>query len=433
MERIRWRPHWFPIGIVTAVAAAATLAVAGSGLLRSPTAVREGSTTSEAESPFESVSALGRLEPLGSVVRLASAPTPGGGGARLAALHVETGDRVEAGEIVARLDSHERRQADLVRAQEEVAVARANLAVVQAGAKAGEIDAQKATIARLEAERRGAIAGDRAEIARLEAELAGERLTQAASIQRLEVEREIAAREFARNERLELDGVISASDLDGRRLTLQTVTESLAAERERLHKTVATLDEQLVAARANARRQAETLAAEIQAARATLERIAEVRPVDIALAEAQVQQAKAALQQAAADLELTYVRAPTAGRVLAVQARPGEAIESSEGIIELGNTTQMLAVAEVYESDIAKVRLGQGATIVSETGAFTGQLQGTVLRIGQRIGKNDVLDTDPAADIDTRVVEVEIAIDPKDSARVAALSNSTVIVELALE
>jgi HlyD family secretion protein len=64
----------------------------------------------------------------------------------------------------------------------------------------------------------------------------------------------------------------------------------------------------------------------------------------------------------------------------------------------------MYAVAEVYETDIAKVRNGQRATVTSAV--FAGTLQGTVAQISKQIGKKDVLNTDPAADTDARAIEV---------------------------
>ncbi|HAA30372.1 MAG TPA: HlyD family secretion protein, partial [Cyanobacteria bacterium UBA8553] len=43
-------------------------------------------------------------------------------------------------------------------------------------------------------------------------------------------------------------------------------------------------------------------------------------------------------------------------RILKIHTRPGETVDAKEGIAELGQTDQMLVVAEVYESDISKVR-----------------------------------------------------------------------------
>ena len=90
----------------------------------------------------------------------------------------------------------------------------------------------------------------------------------------------------------------------------------------------------------------------------------------------------------------------------------------------------MMVVAEIYESDIGKVRLGQKAAITSEGGAFAGELKGTVSEIGLKIGKRDVLDTDPAADVDVRVVEVKIILDPESSRRVSGLTYAKVVVKI---
>lgn len=99
------------------------------------------------------IAALGRLEPQGEVIRL-SAPESQGG-VRVTKLMVNKGDRVRQGQVVAMLDSYFPRLAALEKAQQQVLVAQANLNQVKAGAKAGDISAQKATIARLEAELRG--------------------------------------------------------------------------------------------------------------------------------------------------------------------------------------------------------------------------------------------------------------------------------------
>ena len=70
-----------------------------------------------------------------------------------------------------RLFCSELAAAALKQAQERVRVAQANLAKVKAGAKTGEIEAQKAAIARIEAELSNDIAAQEATVARLEAEL----------------------------------------------------------------------------------------------------------------------------------------------------------------------------------------------------------------------------------------------------------------------
>ena len=97
--------------------------------------------------PAVSVSALGRLEPLGEVIKVA--PPPSLGGSKVAKLLVEEGDRVAAGQIIAILDNYKLKEKAVKLAEEDEKVARANLSIVKAGAKKGEIEAQKAEIARL--------------------------------------------------------------------------------------------------------------------------------------------------------------------------------------------------------------------------------------------------------------------------------------------
>ncbi|HSD11640.1 MAG TPA: efflux RND transporter periplasmic adaptor subunit [Candidatus Binatia bacterium] len=135
---------------------------------------------------------------------------------------------------------------------------------------------------------------------------------------------------------------------------------------------------------------------------------------------------QADLQRAKAELELSVVRAPISGQVLEVHARAGEKV-GPDGIAEIGRTDAMYAIAEVYETDIARIRLGQRAVVTSP--ALPKEAHGTVDRIGLKIGKKDVLDTDPAADTDARVVEVEIRLD--DPKQVAGLTNLRVDVAIA--
>jgi len=137
--------------------------------------------------------------------------------------------------------------------------------------------------------------------------------------------------------------------------------------------------------------------------------------------------ARADLRRAQAELERTHVRAPFDGQVLEVHARDGERV-NGEGIVELGRTQAMYAVAEVYETDIGRVRMGQHAVVRSP--ALPRALHGTVDRIGLEIGKLDALGTDPAARTDARVVEVEIRLDEGEGELAAALTHLQVEIEI---
>lgn len=135
--------------------------------------------------------------------------------------------------------------------------------------------------------------------------------------------------------------------------------------------------------------------------------------------------ARADMAGAEAELRLSQVVSPISGTVLRVFARPGERI-GSDGIVEIGQTDKMYAVAEVYETEITRVRKGQRATVTSP--ALQHPLQGKVERVGLRVGKLDILSTDPAAKTDARVVEVEVRLD--NSEQVAGLTNLQVTVRI---
>ena len=73
----------------------------------------------------------------------------------------------------------------------------------------------------------------------------------------------------------------------------------------------------------------------------------------------------------------------------------------------------MFAVAEVYETDIGLVRVGQKARLTS--GALAREVTGVVAAIGRTIHRTTVLDVDPAADVDSRIVEVRIKLDESEA------------------
>lgn len=162
-------------------------------------------------------------------------------------------------------------------------------------------------------------------------------------------------------------------------------------------------------------------------ATARLAEIVEVRDVDIAIADAERLDAEANVEQAEVDLGRSVVLAPIAGQILAVHTKLGELI-SPKGIVELGQTKRMQVSAEVYETDIGRIAVGQ-AVLISADG-LPSELRGTVNNVGLKIGRNAVLAPDPTADVDARVVKVEISLNQADSAKVARLTNMQVRVAI---
>lgn len=140
-------------------------------------------------------------------------------------------------------------------------------------------------------------------------------------------------------------------------------------------------------------------------------------------------QARVQLRKVQSDLVQSELRSPIDATILRILARPGER-PGDAGILELGNTDQMEAVAEVYESDINRVRVGQPATLVSENGGLTTTLKARVVRITPQVRQRQVVSTNPTGDADARVVEVRLALDPSDLVKVRQLAGLKVIVRL---
>ncbi len=281
-----------------------------------------------------------------------------------------------------------------------------------------------------QAELEQSFAVNQSALANLVKQLEGEKIEQQATIDRLKAEVNQAANDDRRYRSLAEDGAIAMADWEQRRLNLETSQQRLREAQARLMKTEATLEERIREQQSIRDKDAQTMVLERESARATLAQISEIRPVDIQKAQAELNLAMARFQEAQAELDTAVVRAPVDSQVLKIFSRPGEKVSDTDGILDLGITSQMMVVAEVYENDIGRIKPGQTAWITSENDSFSGELEGRVTQIGLKIGKNDVLDSDPAADIDARVVEVKIALSPTASKEVASLTNAQVLVKI---
>jgi HlyD family secretion protein len=375
---------------------------------------------------IKTITALGRLQPQGEVIKL-SAPTSTNGN-RVDRLLVKEGDRVKIGQLIAILDSHDRLQAALAEAQQQVASARAKLAQTKAGAKSGEIGAQAAKSLQAQVELTNDRASQIDEIARVTAQWQGDRTTQLATISRLRSSFQNARSELNRYQQLQAQGAISKSVLDSKQLAVATAQQQLAEAQAILNRIDLTSKQQLNQAHTKLRRIDSSGQQQVAAAQATLAQIREVRTVDVNAAQAEVDRTIANAKQAQASLEQSSVKAPQAGEVLAIHTRPGELV-ASDGIVEIGQTDQMEAIAEVYQSDVGKIRLGQKTTVSSS--AIAGELTGTVSQIGAQIRRQTIVNTDPSTNIDARIVEVHVTLDPPSSHKAAKSTNLQVQVTIA--
>jgi HlyD family secretion protein len=458
---------WFIYG---SIGLALLLAFAGYGIYaRYSKAKTAEAEKVQVEPKQQFITALGRIEPQGEIIKL-TAPS-GVSGAIITQLKVAEGDVINEGEIVALLDGFEQSMATVNEAQTRVDITKRKLDQIRAGAKSGDLVAQDAQSQRLVSELENAKSQLRraenpnsgtplpeyADVKRLESEL--ERAKNEASraensdgnspladyvaIEKLEKELGNAQTELNRAEILVKSGDISRSEYDTRRLNVETLEKEIKRTKaawqtvlkdKRL--AVQTISRDLQKARGilqttvrDKRLAVETLSRDLEKSKASYASLAEVRPTDISAAEAEVANARAVVEKAQADLELRKVKSYAGGKVLKIHSRPGETI-GNNGILELGNVETMFAVAEVFEADINKIKLDQRAEISVRT---TGEkFSGTIVQIGSMIKKRDILDSDPVADVDARVVEVKVKLNAEASKQLSKLTNLRVDVQIAL-
>ncbi|MEM6398993.1 MAG: ABC exporter membrane fusion protein [Cyanobacteria bacterium P01_D01_bin.116] len=383
-------PSKWRLILATSIALATAIVSLYSYLRFRPNIQTESPTPIDTAPARVAITALGRIEPEGKVIQL-SAPNSANG-SRVEKLFVNQGNKVKSGQIVALLDGYTGATVNIQQALDKVRVAQAKLAQVKAGAKRGDIDAQQATVARLQSQLQGEIATGNASVARLQAEL------------------DNAQTEYNRYQKLYEQGAVSASIADSKRLQVSTLQQQVNEAQATLNRSVNTLQDQ------------------IREAKARLDSIKQVRPQDLQLAQAEVKSAASAVEKAKAEQELSVLKSPITGTVLKINTKPGE-IVSSEGIMEIGKTNQMYVVAEVYQTDIKKVRLGQKA-IISST-ALPRKFKGTVTEIGLLVDRQKILNINPGADTDRRIVEVKIRINElEDNKLIMGLTNLQVDVAI---
>jgi HlyD family secretion protein len=340
---------------------------------------------------IKTVTALGRIEPEGEVIKL-SAPVSGEG-SRVEKILIQEGDMVKVGQAIAILDNSDRLQAELTEAKAEVRIIQSKIAQIQAGVKQGEITAQKAIIDRLAVESQGDIDTQKATLEKLQAELLN------------------AESENKRYQELYTEGAISASQRDSKSLNVETAKKSLEAAQSQLKKLELSSQQRK------------------KEASATLDQISEVRKVDVEAAIAELNRAEVLVKKATINLQKAYVKSPQNGQVFEIHTHPGELI-TNNGIADIGKTSQMYVIAEVYESDITKILQGKQVRIVGDI--FSQELQGKVERIGLQVSKQNLTNTDPSSNIDNRIVKVHIRLNTASSQQAAKFTNMQVKVIISL-
>ena len=99
------------------------------------------------------------------------------------------------------------------------------------------------------------------------------------------------------------------------------------------------------------------------------------------------------------------MRAPIAGTILRIFVRPGDQV-GADGVLEIADLSRLEIVADVYETDLPRVRLGAPAEVVvpGEAQRFAAQ----VSAIGWTVRRQTQASNDPVAAVDARTVGVSL-------------------------
>lgn len=139
---------------------------------------------------------------------------------------------------------------------------------------------------------------------------------------------------------------------------------------------------------------------------------------------------QAELNRAEQDLVRSVVTAPISGTVLDIHIRPGEKPGNS-GLMDIGDTDHMTAELEVYQADIARVKVGQHVQLRAD--ALKTPLTGQVSAIGYLVGRQTQLGNDPAANTDARVIKVTVDLEPASSVQAKRFTFLEVVARIAIE
>jgi HlyD family secretion protein len=361
------------------------------------------------------VSASGSVEPQARVDLAFESP------GRVAEVSVAVEDRVETGDLLARLDT-EQLALQVEQARATLDSAEAQLAQLQAGPRPEEVAAAEANLRAAEAQVSASAAdrdqveagADDAQIVAVEADLASATVQQIQAEDRHDMTMKCFSFKWEGKKRTICPALGTYEEQA--RFGLEAADKELAAAQARLDELLVGDTEQLRAAQANVW----GAAAQRDVAQAELDKLlAGATDEQIAAAEAQVEQARIALEQAKLSLSQATLHAPFDGVVAAVNVEAGEMAPTGQPAITLVDTSGFHIIVRVDEIDVGKLAEGQTAEVTVD--ALPGVvLTGTVERIA------------PAATIEGGVVyyEVIIALALTDaSVRADMTANATIVVE----
>ena len=263
---------------------------------------------------------------------------------RVVNLKVREGDSVEAGQVIAWLESAQQeairdaQKARIVSGQRTVDELERDLATYGEKVRQAELYTNQAR-----ADAPGQVQQAEANLAAAKADLA-----------RWEAEHQQVQLDAKRYPPLAKSGAVAVQVAEQYQTKEEVAEESVNASR----KQVAVAEAALVRARA----QLDNIAIQ-DANRRTLLQQAEAHRAKIAAAKADVEADKAALRKIEADIADLTIRAPIAGTILTRSAEPGKVIQPGQTIFTMVDLNKLYLRGFVPEGNVGKVRVGQKAEV----------------------------------------------------------------------
>jgi membrane fusion protein (multidrug efflux system) len=315
---------------------------------------------------------------------------------QLKAVHVVENQRVEAGDLIAEIES----------ADFEVAVAQAKATVAQATA---QLHAEEPSIAITETSNGTLLATSSSDVGSSQADLAGSEATlkqTEAQLAEAHANETLANTELERSKKLVASGSISSAELDQRVATADAARAATAAAEqarqaanERIHQARSHLvasASRAVEAQKNGPRQVATREANVG-----------IRQANLELAEAQ-------LRQAELNLSYTKIFAPVSGVIGKKSLNVGDRVQPGQELLAITQTDRLWVTANFRETQLKHIHPGEPVSLRID--ALDADFHGAVESIGGATGSRySLLPPENATGNYVKVVQripVRISLDP---------------------
>jgi HlyD family secretion protein len=336
------------------------IAVAMLGPVPGPPAQAQATPGTASPAAGSEVRALAHLEPESGVIELGARP-----GLRVEQLRAAAGQDVKAGELLAVLEGHEQRERQLALAE-----------------------AQKAQVIRQRTVKKRTLA----------------------------IERDL----FDQTQKAKLDAATRIAFITNQRFDentklYKTVGTALQGK-DRLEADMRYVESEVQKIKAKVEKDMLEIAQRSVASQRKLEdeELGDKHP-DLDVLDRQIELARA-------DLASAEVRAPVAGRVLAVSVHAGEV--SPGPLLTMGDLRTMVARAEVFQTNVLDIAVGDTAEVLIVGRTVAGE----VTRVAATVARNRITSLDPADLADRRVVEVVVRLaDPVLAARLVNMQVEVAI------